>query len=123
MMSAPLKYDLVHASPRWRKKGPRYDCVLINGADQLEFAKVYGCFTVHFSSVTHRVALIHRYQFVGRHQSSEYIELQDGGDFDFVFIDTIIRSVHILPPSTYNSYFTVQDLQSPDIHLRLESLQ
>ena len=97
--------------------------MLINGAEQLEFAKVYGCFSVHFSSVTYRIALVHRYRFTGRHRSLEYIELKDNGDFDFVFIDTIIRLVHILPPSTYNPHFTVQDLQSPDIHLRLEPLQ
>jgi len=123
MMSAALKYDILRATAQWRKQGPRYDSVLINGADRLEFAKVYGCFSVRLSSMTYRVALIHRYQFIGRHRSSEYIELQDDGDFNFVFVDSIIRLVHILLPSTYNPNFTVQDLQSPDIHLRLKSLQ
>jgi hypothetical protein len=123
MMSAVLKYDLLRATPRWRKTGPRYDCVLINGASQPEFAKVYGLFSVRLSSAAYRIALIHRYRSMGRHTSSEYIELTDNGDFDFIFIDTIIRSVHILPPSTYNHHFTIQDLQSPDIHLRLELLQ
>jgi len=122
MMSATLKYDLLRATPRWRKTGPRYDSALINGASQLGFAKVYGLFSVRLSSATYRIALIHRYRFMGRHTSSEYIELEDDGDFDFVFVDTIIRSVHILLPSTYNHRFTIQDLQSPDIHLRLESL-
>jgi hypothetical protein len=123
MMSAALKSDLIRATPRWRKKGSRYDCAVINGTNQLEFVKVYGCFSVRFSTMTYRVALVHRYQYMGRHQSSGYIELEDGVDFDFVFVDTIIRSVHILPPSTYNPHFTIQDLQSPDIHLRLDPLQ
>jgi hypothetical protein len=69
--------------------------------------------------MTYRIALIYCYHFVGWHRSSEYIELQDGGDFGFVFVDTIIRALHILPPSTC---YTVQDLQSPDMHLRLESM-
>ena len=123
MMSAVLKYDLLHATPQWRKIGPRYDCVLINGTSQLEFAKVYGLFSVRLSSAAYCVALIHHYHSMGRHTSSEYIELTDNGDFDFIFIDTIISSVHILTPSTYNHCFTIQDLQNPDIHLCLESLQ
>jgi hypothetical protein len=120
MMSAALKHDILRATPRWQKTGSRYDCALINGDGRLEFAKVYGFFSVRLSSMTHRIALIHRYCFMGRHPSSEYIELQDGHDFDFVHVDTIIRSLHILPPSTYNPHYTIQDLQSPDIHLRLE---
>jgi len=97
---------------------------LINsdGDGQLGFVKIYGFFSVRLSSMTYRIALTYRYRFVGQHPSSEYIELQDGGDFGFVFVDTIIRAVHILPPSTYNHRYTVQDLQSPDMHLRLESM-
>jgi hypothetical protein len=122
MMSAAIKHDILRATPRWRKTGPRYDCALINGNSdsQLDFVKIYGLFSVRLSSMTYRIALIHHFRFVGRHPSSEYIELQDGNDFGFIFVDTIIRALHILPPSTYNHHYTVQDLQSPDMHLRLE---
>jgi hypothetical protein len=100
MMSAAIKHDILRATPRWRKTGPRYDCALINGDGdgQLDFVKIYGFFSVRLSSMTYRIALIHRYHFVGRHPSSEYIELQDGGDFGFIFVDTIIRALHIYHP-------------------------
>ena len=121
-MSGAVKYDCLRATPRWRKSGARHDCALINGPPHLEFVKVFACFTIHLSSRTYRVALVRRFRSVGRHPASDYIQLADANHFDFVFIDTIIRMVHIIPPSTYNPNFTVQDLQSPDIHLRLESL-
>jgi hypothetical protein len=123
MMSATIKYDYLRATPKWRGEGPRYDCALINGADKFEFAKILACFTILLSSVTYRIALAHRYRLVGRHESSDYIQLVDDGDIDFIFVDSIIRSIHILPPSTYNPHFTVQDLRSPDIHLRLLSVR
>jgi hypothetical protein len=122
-MSAAIKYDYLRSTPKWRGQGPRYDCALINGANNIEFVKVMAYFTVEVSSTTYRVALVHRYRSVGRHASSEYIRLKDDGNMDFIFVDTIIRSVQLIPPSTYNPYFTVQDMQSPDIHLRLLSVQ
>jgi hypothetical protein len=84
-----------------------------------EFVQLYGFFTVSLHPAVHQVALIRQYQYVGRHASSNYIQLERDDDFDFIFADTIIRAVHILPPSTYNPFFTVQDLTSPDMYLRL----
>jgi hypothetical protein len=121
-MSGMVKYDRLRATPKWRKTGARHDCALINGTPHNEFVRVFACFTIHLLPATYRVALVRRFRFVGRHPDSDYIQLAAIDHFDFVFIDTIIRMVHILPPSTYNPHFTVQDLQNPDIHLRLESL-
>ena len=117
-MSAALKYDYLWATPRWRKQSPQYDCVLINGFSGPEFAQIYGFFTVTLHPATYRVALVHHYCNVGCHLSSNYIQLENKDDIDYIFADIIIRAVHILPPSTYNQFFTVQDM-SPDMYLRL----
>jgi hypothetical protein len=117
-MSAALKYDYLRATTRWRKQGIRYDSVLINGSDGPEFAQVYGFFTVTLHPTIYRVALIRRYHTVGRHLSSNYLQLEDKDVIDFIFADTIIRAAQILPPSTYNHFLTVQDM-SPDMYLRL----
>ena len=119
-MSATIKYDYVRSTPQWRKTGARYDCVIFNGLNGLEFASILALFTLRMSTTDLRVALIRRYHSVGRHSSSDYIQLQDVNQIDFIFADSIVRAVHILPPSTYNPFLTVQDLSSPDIHLRLQ---
>jgi hypothetical protein len=117
-MSAAIKYDYLRATPIWRKQGKRYDAALINGSDGPEFAQVYGFFTVTLCPTIYRVALIRRYRNIGRHPSSNYILLEDKDNIDFIFADTIIRAVHILSPSSYNRFHTVQDV-APDIFLRL----
>ena len=120
-MSATLKHDLVRSTPDWRSTGTRYDCVVFNGLNGLEFASILGFFTLQTLTTTeHRVALTRRYCSIGRHSSSGYIQLQDTNQIEFIFVDSIVRAVYILLPSMYNPFFTVQDLSSPDIHLRLQ---
>jgi hypothetical protein len=117
-MSAALRHDYLRATPIWRKLGARYDGALVNGPDGHEFVQIYGFFTVTLHPTIYRVALIRRYCNAERHPSSNYIQLEDQDDIDYIFADTIIRGVHILRPSTYNPFFTVQDL-TPDMYLRL----
>ena len=119
-MSAAFKQDYVCSTPHWRNTGPRHDCVVFNGLNGLEFASILALFTLRTLTTDLRVALIRRYHSVGRHSSSDYLQLQDVNQIDFIFADSIVRAVHILPPSTYNPFLTVQDLSSPDIHLRLQ---
>lgn len=120
LMSGSLKHDHVHATPKWRKSGPRYDFVSINGTNGLEFAQTYGFYTVSVHPAIYRIALVHNYKSTGRHPSSDYIQLKDQRSTNFVLVDTILRAAHVLPPSTFNSAFTVQDLTSPDMYLRLQ---
>lgn len=120
-MSSILKQDILRATPKWRGKGARYDCVLINGVDGPQFAKVYILFLLSIASNTYRIAFVRHYDSIGRHPSSNYIRLQES-NVGFVLVDTILRGVHILPPSTLNSFYTAQDLSGPDIHLRLKDV-
>ena len=55
-----------------------------------------------------------------RNKITGYIELEaKDGYFKFCFIESIIRTVHILPPTPHNYRFVVQDLTDGDIYLRL----
>lgn len=119
-MSAGLKYEYIRATPKWRKSGERYDAAIINGPEGHEFVQIYAFFKVTIHPNTFFIALVRHYQYMGWHSSSGYIQLKDIDDIDYIFTDTIIRAVHILPKSTYNHFFTVQDLQSPDSYLRLQ---
>jgi hypothetical protein len=122
-MSAALKHDYIRASPKWRNLGARYDAAIINGPDGHEFVQIYAFLKLTVHSHTFSIALVRHYQQMGRHPSSGYIQLKDIEDFDYIFTDTIIRAVQILPKSTYNNFYTVQDLDSPDSYLRLQSTQ
>ena len=76
-MSATLKYDYVRSTPVWRNAGARYDCVIFNGPNGLEFAKILAFFILHTSTTNYRLALIHQYHSIGHHSPSDYIQLQD----------------------------------------------
>lgn len=121
-MSASLKHDYLHATPTWRKSGRRYDGALIQGPNGYEFVQIYALYKVSIHPKVYQVALVRHYHFIGRHSSSDYIQLEDKSDTGFIFVETIVRAVHILSPSTYNHFFTVQDLTSPDAYLRLLDL-
>lgn len=118
-MSARVKHEYIRATPIWQNQGSRYDCALINGQEGHGFAQVLGFFLVFHPSGDHRVALVNKYRCIGRHKSSDYLQLVQGTSFDFILVDTIIRAIHITSPSLYNKHFTVHDLQSPDIYIRL----
>lgn len=120
LMSGSLKHDHVHATPKWRKSGSRYDFVSINGTNGLEFAQTCGFYTVSVYPHVYHIALVRHYRSIGHHPSSDYIQLQDSKNINFVFVDTILGAAHILPPTTFNSVFTVQDLTCPDMYLRLQ---
>lgn len=118
-MSGQLKYDRIRATPTWQgSTAGRYDCAIVNGETHFDFVKILGFFVIGFGSLTWRIALVYRYQYVGRHRSSGYIQLADNGRVDVIFADAIVRLIHILPASKYNPYLTVQDVM-PDVYLRL----
>jgi hypothetical protein len=60
----------------------------------------------------------------GRDNLSDHIRLEDTNDVDFVFVETIIRPAHILPPMAFvagrtANFYTVADLVDHDMYLRL----
>lgn len=78
-------------------------------------------FSICLEEQVFQIIIARTYKKRGRNEITGYIEL-DGppdGSFDFYFLDSIIRSVHILPPTKSNDWYVVQDLYDGDMYLRL----
>ena len=115
--------EIFHVTSTWQNSGPRYDSVIIQGQQRssLFFAEVHGLFSICIDNMTFGVAIVKPFTRKPRNKITSYIELEEAkeGYFEFCFIESIIRTVHILPPTPHNSLFVVQDLTDGDIFLRL----
>lgn len=117
-----LQREIIHATSTWQNSSPRYDSVIIQGQQRSSFffAKVCGFFSVCIDSTTFQVAIVKPFTRKPRNKITGYIELEaKDGYFEFCFIESIIRTVHILPPTPHNHQFIVQDHTDGDIYLRL----
>ena len=78
-------------------------------------------FSIRLAGQMFRIIVARTYKKRSRNSITGYIEL-DGPpnrSFDFYFLDSVIRTVHILPPTSSNSRYVVQDLYDGDMYLRL----
>ena len=117
-----LQREIFHVTPTWQNSGPRYDSVIIQGQQRssLFFAEVRGLFSVCVNSTTFGVAVVKPFIRKPRNKITGYIELEvKEGEFEFCSVESIIRTVHILPPTPHNQRFVVQDLTDGDMYLRL----
>lgn len=121
--TSDLQREIIHATSTWQNSGPRYDSVIIQGQQRssLFFAKVYGFFSVCIGNTAFQVAIVKPFTRKPRNKITGYVELEEAkeGYFEFCFIESIIRTVHILPPTPHNHRSVVQDLTDGDIYLRL----
>jgi hypothetical protein len=78
-------------------------------------------FSTRLSGQTFRIIIGRTYKKRGRNKVTGYIELDGApeGSFDFYFLESVIRAVHILPPTNGNRRYVVQDLLDGDMYLRL----
>jgi hypothetical protein len=78
-------------------------------------------FSLRLAKKTFRIVVARTYKKKGRNKITGYIELDSPPDknFDFYFLESVVRSVHILPPTSSNSRYVVQDLYDGDMYLRL----
>lgn len=124
-MAACWRQDILHVAPQWRHQGARYDYIAMQGAraGHILFAQVYAMFTLRFCGSELPIALVRIFRSIGRNKLTNYPELKDMGNVDFIFLDAIVRAAHVIPPTTDNPHFTVQDLADSDMYLRLLSLK
>jgi hypothetical protein len=78
-------------------------------------------FSIRLEEQTYRILVARTYKRKGRNHVTGYIELvgPPDGCFDFYFVDSVIRSVHIIPPTDGKGRYIVQDLYDGDMYLRL----
>ena len=117
--------EILHVALMWQNKGPRYDSVIIQGhlGSSFFFAEVHGLFSVCVDGTTFGVAIVKPFARRPRNKTTGYIELDEGQNPEFCFVESIIRTVHIIPPTPHNHRFVVQDLTDGDIYLRLFHLK
>ncbi|KAJ3530334.1 hypothetical protein NM688_g7726 [Phlebia brevispora] len=120
-VSAEHKTDIIHVAPNWRNTGSRYDHAMIQGARPSKpmFAELSAMFTLDVLSTVYKIGIVKFYGHLGRHLLSDYIQLERLASYDFVFLGTIIRAAHILPPTAFYARSVVQDLVDGDMYLRL----
>lgn len=78
-------------------------------------------FSICLAEQCFRILVARTYRKKGRHKITGYIELDGPRDehFEFYFLESVIRSVHVLPPTSSSSRYVVQDLCDGDMYLRL----
>jgi len=78
-------------------------------------------FSIRLVDKVFRIIIAKTYKRKGRNKVTGYIELDapPNKSFDFYFLDSVICSVHILPPTSSNGRYVVQDLYDGDMYLRL----
>ena len=78
-------------------------------------------FTIRLAGRTFRIIVARTFKKQGRNKTTGYIELDrpPDGSFDLCFLDSVIRSIHILPPTDANNRYVIQDLYDSDMYLRL----
>lgn len=83
-----------------------------------------GLFSASHCDQTHGLAVLQPFNRKRRNKVTGYIELEEvsEGQYELCFTDSIIRAVHILPPTPRNSHFIVQDLVDGDAYLRFINL-
>ncbi|KAH9934362.1 uncharacterized protein B0H18DRAFT_1207855, partial [Fomitopsis serialis] len=76
-VTAQEKDDIIHVAPNWRHKGPRHDCVVIQGrqAQSHWFAKVISLFTLKVGTELLHLAFVGIYVGLGRNSLTDYLEL------------------------------------------------
>ena len=122
-----LQHEIFHVTSTWQNSGPRYDSVIIQGQQRSSFffAEVHSLFSVCVDDTTFGVAIVKPFTRKPRNKITGYIELEASkeGNFELCFIESIIRTVHILPPTPHNPLFVVQDLTDGDVYLHLSHLK
>jgi hypothetical protein len=85
------------------------------------FVEVCAMFSIHLAGQTFRIIIGWTYKKRGRNKVTGYIELDGApeGHFDFYFLESVIRTIHILPPTNSSRRYVVQDLYDGDMYLRL----
>lgn len=87
------------------------------------FGQVYALFAVPLGSEQLEIAIVKEFNILRlRNRITGYIELSvpDSNPFQFIWIDSVIRIAQIIPPTTDNPKYSVQDLIDGDMYLRLQ---
>lgn len=112
--------DVVRVTDSWRNQGPRHDYVLAQTERELFVAQLVKIFMLKARGRSHALAYVRPFKIGARNKTTGFIELTDTKDYNFIFIDSILRSCVVLSPGIRDSKHVLWDLESSDIYLRLQ---
>ncbi|KAL6299564.1 hypothetical protein BKA93DRAFT_742093, partial [Sparassis latifolia] len=112
-----MRREHIRATPQWRKRCPRFDCVLVNSQfqsldglwpnqDMPDVARVQLFFGFVFNGVQYRCALVHWFDRVGDAVDDEtgmwIVKPRSDGDvsaypMSVIPLDSILRAAHLIP--------------------------
>lgn len=106
-----MRKEIIRASPSWRRRGPRYDCVYIvkdpeaSGFRGLHVARVWLFFAFEYAGERYECALVHWFmpeddepdEMTGMWIVEKDEEEGGGPAISVIHIDTILRAAHLIP--------------------------
>jgi hypothetical protein len=98
--------------------------ILDYGNQTMRCAQVIRLFNVLDGHELHATAYVRILGRLTRSKATGLIQCQDTTDFDFVSLDSFVRSVHVYTPKeSAPTRFLITDTVDPDIYLRLAAIQ
>jgi hypothetical protein len=78
-------------------------------------------FSLHIAGRTFQILVAWTYKKRSKNKITGYIELDSppNKSFNFYFLESVVCSAHVLPPTSSNSRYVVQDLYDGDMYLHL----
>ncbi|KAG1801818.1 hypothetical protein EV424DRAFT_1474720 [Suillus variegatus] len=122
--------DYLHCSPRFHNV-PRYDCVIVNTATSVFFARLLFLFTCNVNVASYRIALVRPYDTpIGRRlQKDKHLKFWRVRSqpretaSEFILAESIIRGVALAPDPTIAGDFLIMDTVDSDIFLRMKKMR
>ncbi|KAG2120420.1 uncharacterized protein F5147DRAFT_785151 [Suillus discolor] len=121
--------DYLRCSPRFHNL-PRYDCVIVNTATGVFFARLLFLFTCNVNDTSYPIALVRSYDMpIGRclqkdkHLKFWRVRLQPRETAsEFILAESIIQGVALAPDPTIPGNFLIMDTVDSDIFLRMKQM-
>jgi len=106
-----MRREHIRATPSWRNGPPRYDCIFVNTASDLEgmrgldIARVRCFFSFAFRGILYPCALVHWFERIGNDPDEGTgmwrvePQVDDHGSryTSVIHVDTILRAAHLIP--------------------------
>ncbi|KAI0354783.1 hypothetical protein OH77DRAFT_1404897, partial [Trametes cingulata] len=129
-----MRREFIRATPRWRKKLPRYDCVFVNresdlpGLYGMDIARIKAFLSFRYAGKKYECALVHWYRRVGQRPDDDtgmwivQPAFLRGGMRPYlsvIHVDTIYRASHLIGVSKGSGL----DVSQLEYHKSLDTFQ
>jgi hypothetical protein len=121
--------DLLRCNPEFYKKGPRYDCVIVQTVSGYIFARLIFIFECTLDGITYAFALVHPFDAPPGPRRRKDIDLglyrlreKLRKEAEFIPVRSIVRGALTVDDFAREGYRLVMDLVDTDMFLRLKGI-